>query len=325
MLISLSQNQSVRPRRRFRRVLAAIFALLLLLGAVFYWRPFWVMDEATRAWLWAEGVQSSYVQLGSYRIHYLAGGQGKPLVLVHGLGGNAQNWAPLMPGLIREGFQVYAIDLLGFGRSDRPDVDYSIALQADLLKQFFASQHLIRADVGGWSMGGWVALKFTLAHPERVRRVFVDDSAGIDFKLEWDPALFHPGTVEQAQQFLSWLTPQASRIPRFIARDMIREMRRSAWVVDRAMKSMRAGAGLLNGKLGPIQAPVLIVWGEQDRLIPLSCGEEMHREMPQSSLEIFDGCGHLAPVECRDRVLPETLHFLEAEPPLPPSVRDFLR
>ena len=95
------------------------------------------------------------------------------------------------------------------------------------------------------------------------------------------------------------------------------------WVVQRAMKSMMAKGDLLDGKLGVIRAPVLIVWGKQDALIPLMCGEEMHQQMPHSLLAIFDGCGHLAPAECSGRVLPEILHFLEAEPPLPASVHEF--
>lgn len=323
MPTSLSLDRPVRRGRRLRRALTAVLVLLVSLGGLFYWRPLWVMDETTRAWLRLDGVKSEYVQLGSYRIHYLAGGRGSPLVLVHGLGGKAQNWAPLIPSLIRHGYRVYTLDLLGYGRSDRPDVDYSIALQAEVLNRFFDSQQLARADLGGWSMGGWVALKFALAHPERVRRVVVYDSAGIYFKPAFDPVLFHPTTLAQAEQLLALLTPQAPWIPRFIARDMVREMRPTAWVVDRAMKSMQAGGDLLNGKLQSIQAPVLIVWGKQDVLVPLSCGEEMRGEMAQSSLAVFDGCGHLAPVECSDRILPETFHFLEAEPPLPPSTREF--
>jgi pimeloyl-ACP methyl ester carboxylesterase len=320
---SVSPNPPARRRRWVRPLLTPVLALLVCLGAVFYWRPLWVVDEATRVLLRLAGFKSEDVQLGPYRIHYYAGGRGKPLVLVHGLGGKAENWAAMMPSLSRHGYRVYAPDLLGFGRSDRPDVNYSIALQADVLLQFFDSQHLTRADLGGWSMGGWVVLEFALAHPERVRRVVVYDSAGIYFKPRFDPALFHPATVEQAQQFLALLTPQASRIPRFVLRDLIREGRRTAWVVDRSMKSMQAGADLLDGRLQSIQCPVLIVWGKQDVLLPLFCGEEMRREIPRSSLAIFDGCGHLAPAECSDRVLAETLHFLEAEPPLPPFTREF--
>ena len=89
------------------------------------------------------------------------------------------------------------------------------------------------------------------------------------------------------------------------------------------MKSMQAGTDLLNGQLQSLQAPVLIVWGKLDVLLPLCCGEELRGEMPQSSLAIFDGCGHLAPAECSNRIQSETLRFLEAEPPLPPYTREF--
>ena len=325
MIVASNPNRPSKRRVNLRRALLAVLAIVTCLAGVFYCRPLWVIDRVTRAWLRLEGVRSDYVQLGSYRIHYLAGGEGKPLVLVHGLGGRAQDWALLMPTLMRHGHRVYALDLLGFGRSQRPDVDYSIALQSDVLNQFIDSQRLTRFDLAGWSMGGWVALKFTLVHPERVRRLIVLDSAGIDFTPAFDPALFHPSTLAQAREFLTWLTPQASSIPDFVARDFIREARPNVWVVDRAFKSMESRVDMLDGRLGAIQSPVLIVWGKQDILIPLACADEMHREMPQSSLDLFDGCGHLAPVECHDRVLPEALRFLEAEPPLPPLAREFPR
>lgn len=314
---------SVRRRRWLGYALAVGGVIAVCVGGVFYWRPLWLIDECTRAGLCLAGVRSEYVQLPSFRIHYLVGGQGPPLVLVHGLGGKAENWAALMPSLTRHGHRVYAIDLLGFGRSDHPEVDYSIALQAEVLEQFFDSQNLARADLGGWSMGGWVALKFVLDHPERVRRVLVVDSGGLNFKPSFDLALFHPASVDEAQQLLALLTPRAARIPRFVARDLVRQMRPERSVVERALKSMLEGGDLLDGKLHAFKTPVLIVWGKQDVLIPLICGEEMHREMPQSILAIFGGCGHMVVAECSDRVLPEVLHFLEAEPALPAAVREF--
>jgi len=277
---SFSPNPPARRKNWARPVLTAIFALLVCLGVVFYWRPLWVIDEATRALLCLAGFNSESVQLGPYRIHFYAGGRGNPLVLVHGLGGKAENWAAMMPPLSRHGYRVYAPDLLGFGRSDRPDVNYSIALQTDVLLQFFDSQHLTRADLGGWSMGGWVVLKFALAHPERVRRVVVYDSAGVYFKPQFDPTLFRSATLEQAKQLLALLTPQASRIPRFVARDLIREVRPRAWVVDRSMQSMQAGADLLNGQLQSLQVPVLIVWGKQDVLLPLPAARRYNVRYP---------------------------------------------
>jgi pimeloyl-ACP methyl ester carboxylesterase len=315
--------QPQEQRRWIGYTVAAASAFAFFLGGVFYRRPFWIIDESMRAWLRLAGVRSKYVQLGAFRIHYFVGGRGRPLVLVHGLGGKAENWVSMIPTLMHHGHQVYALDLLGFGRSDRPDVDYSIALQTEILTQFFDSQNLSRADLGGWSMGGWVALKFVLDHPERVRRIFVVDSAGMNFNPHFGDALFQPATVDEAQQLLKLLTPQAHLIPRFVARDLMREMRPTRPVVQRFMKSMMAGGDLLDGKLRGIQAPVLIAWGKEDALIPVVCGEEMHRQMPQSVLAIFDGCGHLLPAESSGRLLPETLRFLEAEPPLPASVRVF--
>ena len=309
--------------RRWRRyALAAAAVLAVCAGGVAYWRPWWLVDQTIRAWLRWAGFRSRYLRLDSCRVHYYVGGRGKPLVLVHGLGAKAETWAKVMIALMRRGYQVYAIDLPGFGRSDRPDVDYSIAFQAETLKQFFDSQNLVRVDLGGWSMGGWVALKFTLSHPERVRRVFVVDSAGLIFKPAFDLALFQPATVDQAQQLLRLLTPQAARIPRFVARDLVRQMSPTNWVVERALSSMLAGSDLLDGKLSAIQIPALFVWGKQDALIPLRCGEEMHCQMPQSQLVIIDGCGHMIPAESSGRLVTETLHFLEAEPPLPASVRE---
>ena len=163
-------------------------------------------------------------------------------------------------------------------------------------------------------MGGWVALKFSLGNPERVRRVFVISSAGVYFDFPFELELFQPTNVEQAQQLLTYLTPHAGAIPRFVARDLIREMRPTRWVVDRAMKSMKTGNDLVGGKLRDLQAPLLIVWGREDRLIPLSCGEEMHRELPGSVLAVIDGCGHLAPIERPARVVSEIVNFLGVGP-----------
>ena len=320
MTTSLPRARKSNPLRRFGFPLAT--AGLLCACAVFYGRPWWAIGECTRVWLELAGVRSEYVQLGPYRLHYYVGGQGPPLVLLHGLGARAENWSGLIVALTRHGHQVYALDLLGFGRSDRPDVDYSIALQTQVLEQFLASRHLERADLGGWSMGGWVALKFALDHPQRVRRIIAIDSAGLTFSPAFKLALFGPASVDEAQQLLRLITPRAALVPRFVARDFAREMRRQWPVVHRAIESMTAGSDLLDGKLSAISRPTLIVWGKLDALIPLGCGEEMHREMPQSRLVIFDGAGHMLPVENSRRLAREALDFLEAEPPLPPGVRE---
>lgn len=306
--------------RWLQPVLFLTAALVVLVGCLVLW-PASALTAIATAALRLSGIESRYVQLGPYRIHYFAGGTGEPLVLVHGLASRALDFAPLMPALARH-HRVYALDLLGYGASDRPNVDYSVTLETNILRQFLDSQGLTRVNLAGWSMGGWIALDFTLQAPERINRLVLLDSAGLKFTPTFDLRLFSPHTLADIQQLEELLTPHPWHIPAFMMRDFLRQLRRQDWVVERNVNSMLTGRELLDGKLASVTMPVLIVWGKQDAVTPLSLGEAMQREMPQSVLAILDDCGHLAPVECYDRVLAEMQPFLSANPPLPAGVHE---
>jgi len=286
-------------------------ALIAVAAATFYARPGIFLTQAQRFRAWQIGLHEKTVVLGGQKIHYLAGGAGKPVVLVHGLGGRSQDWLALIPALLHGGYSVYAPDLLGYGRSARPDVDYSIALEEDVVRQFIDSQNLQHADLAGWSMGGWIALKFAADHPERVHSLVLLDSAGMKFDAVNAP-LLRPKTEADLQRMMQVLTPHPPHIPSFYARDFLRDFAREDWIIDRALKSMYAGKDLMDGKLADVKLPVLLVWGKQDVLTPPSLAEQMHQAMPQSRLELLDGCGHLAPVECSDRVGKDMIEFLNA-------------
>lgn len=302
------------------------------IGVVFYMHPLWMSDQMLHFKLWREGAKSEYVQLGPYRIHYFEAGpanvgtgqhKDRPLVLIHGLGARGEDWAPMIPGLARAGFHVYVPDLLGYGRSDKPDVSYSIAEQEEIVRQFMNSQQLHQVDLAGWSMGGWIVMKFTLDHPERVKRLIVYDSAGTIFKATFPPTLFQPKTAADLEELWGYLMPYPEKFSDFVAQAVLRRNQKMGWVIGRSMTSMLTEKDIVQGKLNGIKQPFLIVWGKQDRLIPLSAGEDIHKEVPQSVLEIFDGCGHLAPNQCAPRVLPQTIQFLNAQPPMAGDEREF--
>ena len=307
--------------------LAVLFLLVMALGAAFYFRPIEVLNRVGRVQLWRAGVSSHFVELGGYRIHYLEAGPNrlnapmgtgshadKPIVLVHGLGARADDWTLMMEGLAQQGFHVYALDLLGYGRSAQPDVDYSIPQEENIVLQFMDSQQLQQPDLAGWSMGGWIAAEFALDHPQRVRRLLLYDSAGLNFKAGFPQTLFQPQTPEQLAELTRWLTPHPQHLPEFIADDVLRNVRGNGWVVGRSMRSMVAGHDLLDTRLGNLHMPTLIIWGQADRLIPPSVAEQFHQGIPQSVLELAQGCGHLAPRECTSRILPETVKFLNTDP-----------
>jgi pimeloyl-ACP methyl ester carboxylesterase len=300
------------------RVLAVLVLVAIVVGAAFYWNPLWVTDQQLRFHLWREGVNSEYVEAGGYRLHYFEAGpaDGTALVLVHGLGDRGEAWAAMMPRLAAKGFHVWVPDLLGYGRSPRPDVDYSIPLEEGIVVDFMQAVHVPKADVGGWSMGGWIAMKLALDHPEMVDRLVVYDSAGVYFPATWQAELFTPADEAGVRELIAMLTPEPPVVPDFAAAAMARRLQANAWVVKRSLASMVTGRDLLDFRLQNISQPMLIVWGSKDVLIPLSAGETIHEKVPQSVLNVIEGCGHIAPSECAGPVTESTVDFLRSEPPM---------
>ncbi len=294
-----------------------IMAALVVAGGLLVWlRPLTVVDALTRARLTYAGFHNEYATIRGERIHYYEGGSGAPVVLVHGLGSRAEDWANLMPPLKQAGFHVYAIDLLGYGRSSRPtNASYSISEEAQYVEDFLAQRGLEKVNLVGWSMGGWVSMRVALDQPERVGRLVLCDSAGLRFAPTFTIFDFEPTTIPAVRRLYRLLMPQPTEVPDFLARDMIRKFKRLNWVVDRSARSMFTGNDLLDGKLGALRMPTLIVWGKQDHLIPLAAGVSMHAQIPQSVLQIYDGCGHLAPGQCANRIGPRLINFLDGKAP----------
>jgi pimeloyl-ACP methyl ester carboxylesterase len=313
------------------RLLLLIVALGLAFGLVLYERPIWVQEQIVHLNLFVHRVQSNYVMTPEGRVHYYEAepripGGGIPLVLVHGLADRDESWAPMLVRLKKAGFHVYAPDLLGYGRSPKPaGSDYSISTQEQFVADFIRSLGLQKTDLGGWSMGGWIALKLALDQPGMVDRVVVYDSAGIRHQVAGGVQIFHPTDGPSLQHLFSLLEPNAKPLPRFVRRDLLRKLGQGQWVVDRSMASMETGNDLLDNRLSQLTQPLLIVWGSDDELLPLSIGQEIHTLDPQSELEIVEGCGHLAPKTCPGRVASATAEFLKANPAPPGGVRTLSR
>lgn len=318
------------PHRR-RRIAWRILRPLLLVGVpallaliVFaLLRPLTVLWMAEEVRLWFHGIHSETMEIpfaGSshVRVHYYAGGSGEPIVLVHGLGGRAEDWANLMPSLVKDHHRVYALDLPGYGRSSWPrNASYSIAEESQAVEAFMDSLHLQRTDLAGWSMGGWIAMNVALQEPQRIRRLIIFDSAGIRFNVNWNTSLFEPNTPKKLHELDELLmASKPPHVPGFIAHAIFRYVARHGWVVKRNMDSMLTGQALLDDKLGGLKMPMLIVWGQQDHLIPVSVGERIHRAVPQSEMAIFNGCGHLAASQCASRIAPVVNGFLDEGSPI---------
>jgi pimeloyl-ACP methyl ester carboxylesterase len=309
------------------RALLVVVCFLAGLGIFAWMRPLEVLFALAQITLRVDGVSSEYVRVDGYRIHYYVGGSGKPIVLVHGLGGRSEDWTVLIPWLVRGGYRVYALDLLGYGRSARPQgAPFSIPQEASIVEQFIATEDLKQTDLAGWSMGGWIAMRVALDDPQVIRRLVLYDSAGLRFDLAYDPTLFWADTPEKLARLNDLLSPgRAPAMAGFIQRAVLRVLERNGWVIQRSLRSMMTGVDLVDGKVANLKMPLLIVWGKQDQITPVALAYELHAETPQSVLQIYDGCGHLAPRECVPKIAPRTLNFLNAEPAPPAGVVEIPR
>ncbi|HEV2444898.1 MAG TPA: alpha/beta fold hydrolase [Candidatus Sulfopaludibacter sp.] len=298
---------------RVSRLWRVAVLVLAMAGATAFWeRPVRFFDEYTALRMRLAGAESRRVTIEGIQVHYYALGpaEGQAVVLVHGLGGRADDWENLAPFLARAGYRVYLPDLPGYGRSERPvRFSYSVRDEAAVVAGFFDALGLKRADLGGWSMGGWIAQLVAAEHPERVRKLMLFDSAGLAAKPDWDTGLFTPATPGQLDALDALLMPNPPQVPGFVARDLIRLSKRDAWVIHRALDSMLTGRDATDALLPQLKLPVLMVWGSLDRITPLSQGETMHRLVPQSELDVIPGCGHLAPRQCAAQIAPTVVEF----------------
>jgi pimeloyl-ACP methyl ester carboxylesterase len=296
------------------RVLWGAVALALIAGIAFYMRPICCINVRMYLKEDLSGVTSRSVQVAGHRVHFIAEGPagGPVVVLVHGLGGRSEDWSKLAPYLAKAGFRVYMPDLVGYGRSDRPaDFSYSVRDQATVVVGFMDALWLKQVELGGWSMGGWIAELIAIEHPERVRRLMLFDAAGLDVKPQWETALFTPDTAAQLAQLDTLLMPHPPPVPAFLARDILRITRRNGWVVKRAMASMLTAQDTTDNLLPQLKMPVLIVWGSLDHITPIDQAQTMHKLIPQSVLDVFDDCGHLAPLQCTGAIGPKVVQFAE--------------
>lgn len=290
-----------------RALIPAVIVITLL--SVFYLRPLMVFGAIRRMSLAFHGFRGREARVGQWRIHYYTGGDGPPLLLIHGLASRGEDWSGVFP-ILAPHHRIYAIDLLGYGGSDRPHVDYSIALETDVVRGFLDALHLERADVAGVSMGGWIALRLAAEHPERVRKLVLLDSAGFEFPTTLAPDSFTPHDLGGMQRLIDLQTARAPHVPAFVLRDLLRVNREHAWIIRAQLASMLSRRDLMEGHLARVTMPTLLLWGTRDLLIPYSVGVRMQHELPNARLVALDGCGHLAIIDCKETARPEMERFL---------------
>ncbi len=229
----------------------------------------------------------------------------------------------MIPSLASAGFHVYAPDLLGYGRSEKPGGIYSVEREEHVIIHFIRATRLApqdpltggsHIDVAGWSMGGWIAAKLALDNPTWFDHLVLYDSAGITFQPSFARDAFVPTDAAGLRRLQVLLSPHPAMLPPFVVRATLRRIADGREIIQQSMDSMLSGGDLLDTRLQGVTQPTLILWGTEDKLLPMAVGETMHRDVAGSVFEGVVGCGHLAPLECPQPVLRGSIEFLKAEP-----------
>ncbi|HEY7350804.1 MAG TPA: alpha/beta hydrolase [Ktedonobacterales bacterium] len=274
----------------------------------------------------APALQEGVVSVRGYRMAYVVGGAGEPIVFLHGLGHASSVWSGVLPHLARR-FRVFAVDMLGCGRSDKPRIDYSLGALAGYTRSFMDAVGIERAHLVGHSLGGGVAMHATWHYPERVNRLALVSSGGLGRELR---PLLRLATLPGASLALacstspawSWVVVRVRfrKLAARLARENIGMWARLGRADDRRvfLHMLRSVCNITGQtvsaveRLPEVKHPVLLIWGERDTTIPPAHARRAAALIRNCQLQILPGCKHYPPLEQPEVVAPLLEQFLLA-------------
>lgn len=300
--------------------ISAISIVIGILIWLFYKKQFAKRLEITESKEIPLEQKSHFKNIFGYNIYFTQQGAGEHIVLLHGIGASSYVWRFLTPKLA-ENHLVTAIDLLGFGSSDKPDTfKYDLDSQCDVIFELLKQLNIHKCTVIGSSMGGTIALRLAQMHPTMFNKIVVLSPAA-------DPRI----TFFDLNR-ISFLSPVVKPLvtERFVKQIMKRVYSEHNLITDENIKiyaepySSHKGAvdsfvksfSLLRDprvyeQLEGIQNPVLILWGQKDRIIPFKFAKKIQNKIPNSLLEVHKTAGHHLQEDDPDWVLSKIIPFIE--------------
>jgi pimeloyl-ACP methyl ester carboxylesterase len=262
------------------------------------------------------------VKVGDINIYYEIHGQGKPLVLIMGIGYSCASWYPVIPGLSQK-YQVVTFDNRGAGQSDKPDIPYTMEMMVNDLAGLLDVIGINAAHIFGFSMGGAIAQHFALRYPERVTSlILVGTTCGHLHGVAPDEAAM---AVLFGSESMKKMTPQ-ERLKEtasiFLSQEFIKN---NPSVIQEMAKQMiehpidpqgmaRQGQAVMGHdtyeRLSEIRVPTLVIQGDADRLCPKENARILVSRIPNAELIILKGRGHAFNIEAPAEVNQAVLDFL---------------
>ena len=296
-------------------------ALAAITAAVIYFVfPMVALQGLYGLYLSRAELSEAIAEIDGYTVPYYTGGSGPTVLLIHGFGDSKISFVQAATGLT-DRYQLVLPDVPGFGQTAHaPERDYGIAGQSRVMKQLLDELQIERAYIVGNSMGGHIAASFAIRYPERVIGLVLLNPAGllVDDPIPYKPAE-HP--LRDDADFDAYLNKAFVERPwvpgPFRARFIAQSQENFEWL-NRIRADIRDGDDyILNQRIGRINVPTLIVWGDSDGIIDVVHAPVWQAGIPGAELLILEDCGHAPHYERPEQMRTIMTDFFAAHPDAP--------
>ena len=254
------------------------------------------------------GYVEEFRQVGGARIQLLRGGQGPPLLFLHGAAGGGM-WLPFLEGLARR-FTVYAPAHPGFGRSEDPEWLEGIEDLVHFYLEFLDALDHPKVHLMGLSLGGWIAAELATLCSHRIARLVLVDAAGIRVEGAAVPDLFTMPPDEAVRTIFASPATAAAIYPADPTPEQLEILLRQRITMARLAWNPYLHNPKLPRRLHRIRVPTLVVWGQEDRLFPLAHARAFQQAIPGARLAVLPGCGHVPPLDRPEEFVRTVTGFL---------------
>lgn len=271
---------------------------------------------------WKAGLHSRSVKVDGVKWSYLKGGRGDRILFLHGFGLSKDQWGRRLPLSLISSYELMIPDLPGFGSSTKNlNLDYGIKAQADRLHRFLQTLKIDSFHLIGHSMGGSIAAYFTARYPEKIKSLLLMGPFGIQteevseglrmFQENPGSGLFFK-TEDEFDRIMKLVYNRPAEIPPIIKKYVIRQFGEKNYELHKKIfhQLFEEGLDFLHPYLKRISVPVMVVWGEDDRIFLKESADILHRAIPHSRVLILEKCGHNVSRECPYKFISDYQDFL---------------
>jgi len=259
-------------------------------------------------------LQTKFAEVWGHKIRYLEDGDSdKTILLIHGLGGSAERWLKVIPRLSTD-YRVIAPDMIGFGYSDKPSEDYTIEFFAKFLSAFIKSLNLKTTSLVGTSLGGQIVAhlastsrsieKIVMVAPSGVMK---STTAAIDAYMM---AALYPNHASAKEAFE--MMSHSGTVDEFTVYDFVKRMSTPNAKLAFISSVLGIKNSAVEDSLQKITVPTLLIWGRQDKVIPIAYADRFVSSIRNCTFLEIDDCGHLPHVEKPDFFADSILDFLSS-------------